>query len=199
MRDGTDVEIDNDRHALIPRIDALFARFGDLPYEDRRAEPVSARAHALQCAQLAEWAMAPPALVAAALLHDLGHFLAADGQPLPDDIDDMHESRAAAWLAPVLGPAVTEPIRLHVAAKRYLVATDPRYAATLSPASVHSLALQGGPMTRAEAADFIARPHAEAAVRLRRWDDLAKRPDRATATLGYYLALLAEQLPALAR
>ncbi|WP_416136259.1 phosphohydrolase [Aquabacterium sp. A7-Y] len=174
-------------HAL-DRIEALFAEHGDVFYDGARHEAVTALQHALQCAQLAECARAPAALVAAALLHDIGHFAAA----LPDAVDDGHEQRAVPFLATAFPPAVVEPIRLHVAAKRCLVAMDAAYAATLSPASVHSLTLQGGPMSAADCAAFRQLPFAEDALQLRRWDDAAKLPGRRTPSLRYYLALLAE-------
>lgn len=172
----------------IDDIEALFERHGQAAYEGGRREPVSALAHALQCAQLAEWAHADESLVAAAFLHDIGHFVAAE---VDDATDDRHEDIALPLLAARFGPEVLEPIRLHVAAKRWLVATDPAYLATLSPASVHSLALQGGPMDEDEVARFEAMPHAMEAVQLRRWDDLAKTPGLVTPPVGYYLALLA--------
>lgn len=174
----------------IRRIEDLFTACGASAYEGGRRESVSALEHALQCAQLAEWAGADEAFVAAALLHDVGHF--SDGL-WPDDVsDDGHETRALPWLARAFGPAVTEPIRLHVAAKRYLVATEPAYFEGLSPASRHSLELQGGPMNSLEMEAFEAEPFAPAAVLLRRWDDAAKTPGKATPSLAYYLALLAE-------
>ena len=174
-------------HALtLDDIEALFERHGQAVYDDSRREPVTALAHALQCAQLAEWAHADDALVAAAFLHDLGHFLT----PVSGDAeDDRHELIALPYLS-TFGPAVLEPIRLHVAAKRYLVATDPEYLAGLSAASVHSLALQGGPMDDDEVALFEDTAFAMSAVQLRRWDDLAKTPGQATPPLAYYLALL---------
>jgi phosphonate degradation associated HDIG domain protein len=182
---------DNDSQAsLIERIEALFVQHGAQAYEGERREPVSALQHALQCAQLAEWAHAEPTLVAAALLHDIGHFL--DIRPEAHDVDDVHEYRALPMLAEGFGPAVIEPIRLHVQAKRYLVATDPGYGATLTPASVHSLALQGGPMSRDEQRSFEALPFAQQAIALRRWDDLAKEPGKTTPPLAYYLTLLDE-------
>ncbi len=171
---------------LIDRIETLFAEHGGRAYDDARKESVTALQHALQCAQLAEWARAPDALVAASLLHDIGHFVAHTEA----HTDDRHELRALPELAAHFGAEVLEPIRLHVAAKRYLVATDRHYLAGLSPASVHSLALQGGPMTAAEAEEFATLPHAMDAVQLRRWDDLAKVPGEVTPPLGYYLALL---------
>ncbi|WP_318014119.1 phosphohydrolase [Paucibacter sp. TC2R-5] len=174
----------------VEQIERLLLENAEVVYEGDRAEPVSSLAHALQCAQLAEWAGAPAPLVAAALLHDIGHFIETVG--IADDIDDVHEARAQPLLMRVFGPAVAEPVRWHVAAKRYLVAVDVGYAAQLTPASVHSLGLQGGAMTAAEAAAFEALPFAQDAIALRRWDDQAKLPGQVTPGLDYYLALLNE-------
>jgi phosphonate degradation associated HDIG domain protein len=180
--------------SIVGRIEALFRTHGDQPYEGARREAVSALAHALQCAQLAEWAHADEALVAAAFLHDIGHFLAADAIARNDAVDDRHELIAVPFLAQAFDATVVEPVRLHVEAKRYLVRVDATYAATLSPASAHSLALQGGPMRDDELGRFEALPFAQPAVQLRRWDDLAKLRDRRTPSLGYYLALLQDVL-----
>lgn len=142
-------------------------------------ESVSQTAHAVQTAMLAERDGASPALMVASLLHDLAHLLErdpADGAAQPDR-DLRHEVVAARFLATWFGPEVTAPIRHHVAAKRYLCAIDPEYTRALSPASVHSLALQGGPMSPDEAGAFLSVDGAAEAVRLRRWDDLAKDPD----------------------
>jgi predicted HD phosphohydrolase len=172
----------------VDQIETLFLTQGHTHYEQQRTEPVTALAHALQCAQLAEWAAAPDSLVAAALLHDIGHFIA----PLPggDDIDDVHELRALGLLKCAFGADVIEPVRLHVQAKRYLVAVDAGYAATLSAASLHTLSLQGGAMAADEQRWFEALPFSAEAVALRRWDDAAKQPGRRTPPLAYYLALL---------
>jgi len=170
-------------------IEALFLLHGAQAYESLRREPVTALEHALQCAQLAEWAHADDALVAAAFLHDIGHF-PLEGDEVGDAVDDRHETRALPFLDEHFGPEVLQPIRLHVAAKRYLVATDPDYLGSLSPASVHSLGLQGGAMTPAEVDAFEVTPYAMDAVQLRRWDDLAKVPGQRTPPLGYYIALL---------
>jgi phosphonate degradation associated HDIG domain protein len=172
---------------IVDQIEELFLKHGHLSYEGLRTEPVTALAHAVQCAQLAEWAGAPSALVVASLLHDIGHFIAPD--PNADAIDDVHELRALGLLVPEFGPAVIEPIRLHVQAKRYLVTVDAKYADTLSPASTHSLMLQGGPMSPDEVRLFKALPFSAEAVCLRRWDDLAKVPGRRTPSLAYYLTL----------
>jgi phosphonate degradation associated HDIG domain protein len=177
---------------LLRRIEGLFLCHGHRAYEGARREEVSALARALQCAQLAEWAQAEPPLVAAALLHDIGHFLVADAVAADDGTDDRHELRAVPFLQSGFGPAVVDPVRLHVQAKRFLVRVDLHYERNLSPASRHSLALQGGPMSDDEIDYFEAEPHARDAVALRRWDDLAKQPDRVTPPLDYYLALLNE-------
>lgn len=183
---------------IVAQIEQLFAHHGDRFYDGARAEPITARAHALQCAHLAELAGADASLVAAALLHDVGHFLMpSSGLGAADDaIDDRHEALGAAWLRLSFPAAVTEPIRLHVDAKRYLVAVDPGYAASLSAASVHSLALQGGPMDVTQRKAFEFRPFAEQAVRLRRWDEAAKDPAQHHVGRGieYYGTLLRSQL-----
>ena len=170
-------------------IERLFAPHGSQLYDGQLRESVTALEHSLQCAQLAEWARADDALVAAALLHDIGHFV---DELSGDQVDDFHERRAATLLAAAFPAAIVEPVRLHVQAKRYLVATDAGYLAGLSSASVHSLGLQGGPMGADECRAFEATPFAEDAVLLRRWDDSAKVIGRQTPPLAYYLPLLRE-------
>lgn len=175
-------------HALA-RIEALFAALGGRAYS---GEPVSQREHALQSAALAQAEGAPEPLVAAALLHDIGHLVNDQGEtPSERGVDDLHQYHGAHFLRALFGPEVLEPIRLHVQAKRYLCATRPGYLERLSPDSQRSLALQGGPFDAAEAAAFERLPHAEAALRLRLWDDAAKQPGRPTPTLSDYLPLLA--------
>jgi phosphonate degradation associated HDIG domain protein len=144
--------------------------------------------HALQAAALAEADKAPPATVLASLLHDVGHMIHRLGEdPAGRGIDDVHEELGAAWLAERFGPDVSEPVRLHVAAKRYLCAVEPDYFGKLSPDSVRSLGLQGGPMSADEVEDFRRNPlHAEA-VRLRRYDEAAKDPRAATPDFDHYL------------
>lgn len=167
----------------------LFRERGDSQYG---GEAVSQREHALQAAMFAEQAGAEPSLIAAALLHDVGHLLHVLADDAPDrGIDDRHEALAAAWLQQRFGPGVVEPVRLHVAAKRYLCAVDPQYAARLSPPSVQSLALQGGPMTPDEVQAFEAGPFFAAAVRLRRWDEAAKVVDLPTPDLEHFCGYLA--------
>ena len=144
--------------------------------------------HALQAALLAERAGCDAALVTAALLHDIGHMVHGLGEnPAEDGIDDRHEELGRAYLAPLFGPEVTEPVRLHVPAKRYLCAVEPDYFAILSPDSVLSLKLQGGPMSADEVARFRASPHAEAAVQLRRFDEGAKVAELSTPPVAHFL------------
>lgn len=149
-------------------------------------EIINQEQHALQCAQLAEQAGSTPELVAAALLHDLGHLVAAD-RPAGND---LHEFVAIPFLRGVFSDAVIEPIRLHVDAKRYLCAAVTGYQDTLSPASKRSLELQGGPFEPEEARRFIEQPFAVDAVALRRWDDAAKSPTVATRGWGHYSQVL---------
>jgi phosphonate degradation associated HDIG domain protein len=149
---------------------------------------VNQRAHALQAALLAEQSGCEPALVAAALLHDIGHMVHGLGEdPAAEGVDDRHEALGHAWLAQYFGPEVTEPVRLHVAAKRYLCATEADYFARLSPDSVRSLELQGGPMTAEETIAFEALPGAGAAVQLRRFDEAAKVKDLLTPGVAHFL------------
>ena len=176
-------------HQIIDAIASLFMLEGA---EDYLGEQVTQAQHMLQAAALADAAAAPPPLVAAALLQDVGHFRGAvPGSDLMTGLrDNRHSHQGADWLAPWFGPKVTEPIRLHVDAKRYLCALEPNYATRLSPASVHTLTLQGGPMTETEARRFAAHPHAAHAIRLRRWDDDAKDPHAHVPAFAHYRPLL---------
>lgn len=159
-------------------------------------EAVSQLDHALQCAALAEREQAPNALVVAALLHDIGHLMADDEGAAARGVDARHEIDGSGYLAAWFGGEVTRPVRLHVDAKRYLCATESAYFEGLSPASVRSLALQGGPFSEEETRRFIAQPQAAEAVRLRRWDDRAKVPGAATPPLEHYRLHLEEALAA---
>jgi phosphonate degradation associated HDIG domain protein len=170
-------------------IGALYAAKGGRMYS---GEPVTQLEHALQSAQLAEQARAAPELVTAALLHDLGHLLNRQGDtPTARGIDDQHQYFAIPFLRPLFPPAVIEPIRLHVDAKRALCAMEPEYYEALSDDSKRSLTLQGGIFAKGEADAFMAKPHAADAVRVRRWDDAAKLPGLATPPLSHYLAIAA--------
>lgn len=161
-------------HMTTPRfILDLYANKGDLAYD---GEGISQIAHGWQCGQLAAQAGAPASLQLAAWLHDVGHLLSdLEGTPTLAGMDDRHEFTAAALLSPLWGSAVAEPVRLHVQAKRYLVAAHPEYMGSLSEDSRRSLVLQGGAMTVEECVQFQANPYALDAQRLRSWDDTGKR------------------------
>lgn len=181
----------SEHDTVLKEIEDIFAANGDKKY----SEAVTQREHALQAAQQAEGAGSTSALITAALLHDIGHMLQKFGpEPAAKGIDDKHEDIGAGWLARRFGSAVTEPVRLHVDAKRYLCAVEPDYFDTLSPASVRSLELQGGPMNGDEVDEFEAGPHFAAAIALRRWDEGAKVSGKTTPGFEHYLPHISASL-----
>lgn len=158
--------------AIVTEIEQLYAARALGNYF---GEAITQLEHGLQCAYFAEAGGAAETVIIAALLHDIGHLVVDVPEDLADWTEDArHEETGADWLASYFGPAVTEPVRLHVAAKRYLCATDPDYYARLSPASVHTLKLQGGPMSAAEVTAFEANPFHRDAVLLRLCDEQGK-------------------------
>jgi phosphonate degradation associated HDIG domain protein len=179
MRDLTDAPTVG---AAVDAVIELFDRLGSARYD----EAVSQAEHAAQSAQLARREDGRPSVVAAALLHDIGHLLAPGG----GCEDRRHEAVGAAALARWFPLSVTAPIALHVAAKRYLCAVEPGYHDELSPASQRSLRLQGGPMSAVEAVRFADHPQAGVAVALRRWDDRAKVPGLEVTPVEGYRSLL---------
>jgi [1-hydroxy-2-(trimethylamino)ethyl]phosphonate dioxygenase len=169
---------------------ALYAARGSAAYFGER---VSMTEHGLQAAYFAQVEKAPPALVLAALLHDIGHLL----EQVPDELEDWirdnrHEEVGARWLARHFAREIAEPVRLHVPAKRYLCATDAGYLARLSCASVHTLRLQGGPMSADEAARFEREPFHREALRLRLWDDQGKVAGLKTPLMADYATSINE-------
>jgi phosphonate degradation associated HDIG domain protein len=158
----------------------------------RHEEEVDHLQHALQSAFEAQVAGGDEAAVVAALLHDLGHLVTDERIGAADFLgrDLHHEEVGARLLAGWFPPEVTEPIRLHVAAKRYLCAVEPGYIDGLSAVSRRSLELQGGPMRPEEVDAFTARPQASRAVALRRADDRAKVGGRAIPPLSAWLPAL---------
>jgi phosphonate degradation associated HDIG domain protein len=170
----------------LDRILAAYDRLGCRLY----GEQVSQTQHALQCAALAAADGAAESLIVAALLHDYGHLAEALEDVDRPAADARHETAGAALLGDVFGSAVTRPIALHVAAKRYLCAIEPGYLQALSPASVHSLALQGGPFTPDEAAGFERMDGFADAVRLRRYDDLGKAAHATPPGFDAYLPMM---------
>jgi phosphonate degradation associated HDIG domain protein len=178
-------------------IDTIFAclkRAGQKHYGE---SAVTQLEHALQCASLAEREGAGPALIAASLRHDLGHLLNSDDRAAASRGEDAgHERVAADYLARWFGEDIILPIRLHVAAKRYLTATEPGYAATLSRSSVLSLNAQGGPFSPEDARRFAELRGAADAIRLRRWDEHAKEKGAATPALEHFRPCLEANLKA---
>ncbi|MFZ9037441.1 MAG: HD domain-containing protein [Gammaproteobacteria bacterium] len=180
------------RDSIVDFILELFATRGAAEY---MGEAVSMSQHMEQSAACARADNAPDSLVIAALLHDIGHFIGAHPiEALENGIDNVHETAGADYLAPYYPPAITEPIRLHVAAKRYLCATDDGYFGRLSDASVNSLMVQGGPMSADEVKAFEAKPYHEDAVRLRLYDDDGKVKGLTIKPVSDYRDLLESQL-----
>ena len=179
---------DLNRQNIVAFLADIFERRGAESY---LGEPVTMAEHMLQGAWLAEADGAGEELVAAALLHDIGHYTSEFGTYSPDDTEDKHhDDSGAEILEPFFPPLVTECVRLHVAAKRYLCATDPSYFGKLSPASVHTLSLQGGPMNEAEVTEFRRNPFHAEAVRVRIWDEGGKVRGMKTRAFRDYEPLL---------
>lgn len=152
---------------------------------------VSQLEHALQAAALAERAGAPDEQIVAALLHDIGHMVHDLGEsPAERGVDDRHECLGSAYLSQWFPREISEPVRLHVPAKRFLVATEPAYRNRLSPDSIRSLQLQGGPMTPAEQAAFKQQAFWREAVMLRRFDEDAKLPGAITPALRDFMPVI---------
>lgn len=176
-------------HSATEHVIRLFMNRGQGRYG---SEQVTQLEHALQCAVLAKRQGAGSAMIGAALLHDLGHII--DDQAMPgsdtENLDDAHEERAYGWIESNFGKAVADPVRLHVAAKRYLCTVEPAYLAKLSPASLKSFYDQGGVMSQSQIDDFRDELYAFEAVQLRRWDDVAKDPQMQTPSIEDFADLL---------
>lgn len=176
-----------DPSPVLATIERLYTAHGALVY----GEQVNQIQHAMQCASLAQASGSTDAMVAAAMLHDIGHMLHGDAATALDTgEDDRHESLGADWLARWFGDDVVQPVALHVQAKRYLCARDPGYLEGLSRVSTRTLHLQGGPMDAGQAAAFERIPHAQDAIDLRRWDDLGKKADCETAPLSHFMTVI---------
>lgn len=175
-------------NTIVDFIADIFTRRGAESY---LGENVTMSEHMLQGALLAEQAGASDTMVAGALLHDIGHYTNEFGDDyIEQGIDNLHEEAGAQVLAPFFPAAVTECIRYHVAAKRYLCATDAEYFAKLSDASVKTLELQGGPMSADEIAAFAQNPNLAAILQVRIWDDQGKVPGLSTPAFDHYAPLL---------
>lgn len=181
------IENFNNADEVLDYLEALFVA-NDI---ETRGDRLPISAHMLQTAAVAAASDADGSLVAASLLHDIGHWLNKMPERTIDATgDDYHEIVGASYLKRYFGPEVTRPIELHVAAKRYLCARQADYFSTLSIGSVRSLKLQGGPMSTTEATKFEAIPEYESAIALRRWDEYGKIPGLDVPRFEHYRPLL---------
>ncbi|WP_171230923.1 HD domain-containing protein [Ruegeria sp. HKCCA6707] len=166
----------------------IFDRRGS---EEYLGEPVTMAQHMLQGATIAEQNKMPEEIIVGALLHDIGHFTSEFGSYHPDDTEDRHhEDAGAAVLEQFFPSVITDCCRYHVAAKRYLCATKPAYFDRLSAASVHTLELQGGPMSAEEVATFQANPNLEAIIQVRYLDEAGKSPDMDTPDFAHFAPIV---------
>ncbi len=176
------------RETIVAFLEDIFERRGSEAY---LGEPVTMAEHMLQGATLAERAGQDETIVVAALLHDIGHFTSEFGTFSMEDTEDRHHEEAGAKvLERFLPSVVTDCVRFHVAAKRYLCATRPKYFDRLSEASVHSLMLQGGPMNEAEVAAFETNPNLKAIIQVRLLDDAGKRTDLQTPGFSHFAPMV---------
>lgn len=176
------------RETIVAFLGDIFERRGG---EEYLGEPVTMAEHMLQGAYLAEQQGEDDAIIVAALLHDIGHFTSEFGTfSMEDTHDKYHEEAGAAVLERFFPRIVVDCVRQHVAAKRYICATDPSYFAELSPASIHSLKLQGGPMNAAEIAEFEKNPNVAEIVRVRRLDDAGKVAGMVTPGFDHYARMM---------
>ena len=176
------------RDNIVAFLGDIFARRGG---EEYLGEPVTMAQHMLQGATIAEQNGLPEEISVGALLQDIGHFTSEFGTYHPDDTEDRHhEDAGEAVLAPFFPPVITDCVKYHVAAKRYLCATKPAYYARLSPASVHTLELQGGPMSTEEVAEFERNPNIEAIIQVRYLDEAGKRADMETPDFDHFAPMV---------
>lgn len=173
---------------IVQFIADIFDRRGAEAY---LGEDVTMSEHMLQAAHLAEQSGADDELVAGALLHDIGHFT----NEFPDDaleagVNNYHDHAGATVISRFFPEKVVDCVRWHVAAKRYLCATEADYFGKLSAASVHTLNLQGGPMNAGEVAEFAQNPNLDAILQVRRWDEEGKAKGRETPGFGHFVPVL---------
>ncbi|MCI2400256.1 HD domain-containing protein [Aliiroseovarius subalbicans] len=179
---------------IVDFIADIFTRRGG---EEYLGEPVTMAQHMLQGATIAEQNGMSEEIIVAALLHDIGHFTSEFGTYHPDDTQDRHhEDAGEEVLAPFFPPVITDCVKYHVAAKRYLCATKPDYFARLSTASVHTLELQGGPMDPTEVTAFEQNPHLTEIIQVRYLDEAGKRPDMDTPDFAHFAPMVQRMVDA---
>lgn len=173
---------------IVDFIGSIFEKRGD---EEYLGEPVTMGQHMLQGATMAEQSREPDEIIIGTLLHDIGHFTSEFGTFSMEDTEDRyHEDAGAAVLEEFFPKVITDCCRHHVAAKRYLCATDPEYFQKLSTASIHSLNLQGGPMSEAEIKNFEKNPNLKKILKVRLYDDAGKIPDMVTPSFWHFAPLV---------
>ncbi len=176
------------RDTIVPFLEDIFERRGG---EEYLGEPVTMAQHMLQGATIAEQNGQPEIIIVAALLHDIGHFTSEFGMFQMDDTEDrFHEDAGAEVLQDFFPTLVTDCVRYHVAAKRYLCATRPSYFDRLSDASIHSLNLQGGPMGDDEVEEFEKNPNLEQIIAVRFLDEAGKHPDMDTPPFAHFAPMV---------
>jgi len=176
------------RETIVDLLGSIFDRRGN---EEYLGEPVSMGEHMLQGATIAQQNGQPDEIIVGALLHDIGHFTSEFGTFTMDDTHDRHHEDAGAEVLERFFPSViTDCVRYHVAAKRYLCATRPEYLRRLSEASIHSLALQGGPMNPQEVAEFAQTPNLDQIIAVRYLDDAGKRADMITPDFWHFAPMV---------
>ncbi len=176
------------RDSIVDFLGSIFDRRGN---EEYLGEPVNMGQHMLQGATIAEQNGQPEEIIVGALLHDIGHFTSEFGTFTMEDTEDRHHEDAGGEVLEQFFPSViTDCVRYHVAAKRYLCATRPEYFKRLSEASIHSLGLQGGPMTPQEVATFEQNPNLDQIVAVRYLDDAGKRPDMVTPDYWHFAPMV---------
>lgn len=173
---------------IVDFIGSIFEKRGD---EEYLGEPVTMGQHMLQGATMAEKSREPDEIIIGTLLHDIGHFTSEFGTFSMEDTEDRyHEDAGAAVLEQFFPKIITDCCRHHVSAKRYLCATNPEYFQKLSTASIHSLNLQGGPMSEAEIKDFEKNPNLKKILKVRLYDDAGKIPDMITPSFWHFAPLV---------
>jgi phosphonate degradation associated HDIG domain protein len=173
---------------IVAFLGGIFDRRGG---EEYLGEPVTMAEHMLQGATIAEQNGQDEIIIVSALLHDIGHFTSEFGTFTMDDTEDRyHEEAGARVLEEFFPSVVTDCVRYHVAAKRYLCATKPEYFNRLSEASIHSLNLQGGPMSADEVAEFEANPNLKEIIAVRYLDEAGKRADMETPDYWHFAPMV---------